>query len=47
MAPATDRARRRVDAELILRAYGRRAGVRVAVLRVPGIYAGDRPGSSA
>ena len=44
VAPATDRARRRVDAEASLRSYGRRAGVRVAVLRVPGIYAGDRPG---
>ena len=44
VAPATDRARRRVDAEASLRAYGRRAGVCVAVLRVPGIYAGDRPG---
>ena len=42
--PATDRARRRVDAEARLRWYGRRAGVAVAVLRVPGIYAGDRPG---
>ena len=42
--PATDRARRRVDAEAQLRWYGRRSGVAVAVLRVPGIYAGDRPG---
>lgn len=42
-APATDRARRRVDAEARLRAWGRR-GVRVTVLRVPGIYALDRAG---
>ncbi len=42
--PATERARRRVDAETQLRCWGRRAGVRVSVLRVPGIYAGDRPG---
>ena len=42
--PATDRARRRVDAEAQLRAFGRRHGVRVAILRVPGIYARDRAG---
>lgn len=43
-APATDRARRRVDAETTLRWYGRQSGVAVTILRVPGIYAGDRPG---
>ena len=43
-APATDRARRRVDAETQLRAYGQRTGVVVSLLRIPGIYAGDRPG---
>lgn len=42
--PATDRARRRVDAESQLRAFGRRHGVRVGILRVPGIYARDREG---
>ena len=42
--PATDRGRRRVDAEARLRAYGRSFGVRVALLRVPGIYALDRAG---
>ena len=42
--PATDRARRRVDAETRLRAYGRVCGVRVSILRIPGIYALDRPG---
>jgi len=42
--PATDRARRRVDAEARVRWFGRRAGVRATVLRIPGIYAGDRPG---
>lgn len=42
--PATDRARRRVDAEARLRWYGRALGARVSVLRIPGIYAGDRPG---
>ena len=44
VAPATDRARRRVDAETTLRWYGRRAGVAVSILRVPGIYAVDREG---
>jgi nucleoside-diphosphate-sugar epimerase len=42
--PATARARRRVDAEARVRAHGRRFGVRVSVLRVPGIYALDREG---
>ncbi|MFG6413971.1 SDR family oxidoreductase [Roseateles sp. DC23W] len=42
--PATDRAARRVDAESQLRAFGRRHGTRVSLLRVPGIYARDREG---
>ncbi len=37
--PATDRARRRVDAERRLRWYGRAFGARVTLLRIPGIYA--------
>jgi nucleoside-diphosphate-sugar epimerase len=40
--PQTERARRRADAERRLREWGRRSGVRVSILRVPGIYAGDR-----
>ncbi|MSQ18997.1 MAG: NAD-dependent epimerase/dehydratase family protein [Betaproteobacteria bacterium] len=40
--PATDRARRRVDAEEQLLAWGQRHGVAVSILRVPGIYASDR-----
>ena len=44
LAPATDRACRRVDAERRLRAFGRDCGVAVTLLRIPGIYAGDRPG---
>ncbi len=44
VAPATDRACRRVDAEAQVRAFGRRAGVRVSLLRIPGIYAADRVG---
>ena len=42
--PATDRARRRVDAEAQLRAFGRRHGTCVSLLRIPGIYARDREG---
>jgi nucleoside-diphosphate-sugar epimerase len=42
--PATDRARRRVDAEARLRWFGRRTGVAVSILRIPGIYASDRVG---
>jgi len=42
LKPATGRARRRVDAEQVLRAWGRRLGVTVSILRAPGIYAGDR-----
>ena len=40
--PLSDRARRRVDAERALLAWGEAAGVNVSVLRVPGIYAADR-----
>jgi len=40
--PQTERARRRVDAETRLRRFGVRNGVKVSVLRAPGIYAGDR-----
>jgi nucleoside-diphosphate-sugar epimerase len=42
--PSTDRAHRRVDAEQQLRAFGLRTGVRVTILRIPGIYAPDRLG---
>jgi nucleoside-diphosphate-sugar epimerase len=42
--PATDRARRRLDAEARLRWYGRRSGTIVSLLRIPGIYAADRDG---
>lgn len=44
LAPATDRARRRADAECRVRAYARACRVRVTILRVPGIYAFDRDG---
>ncbi|HET9822783.1 MAG TPA: SDR family oxidoreductase [Burkholderiaceae bacterium] len=44
VAPATDRARRRVDAERQVRWFGRAFGVAVSILRVPGIYALDREG---
>ncbi|HSI56126.1 MAG TPA: SDR family oxidoreductase [Ideonella sp.] len=42
--PATDRARRRVDAEARVRWAGRALGLRVCLLRIPGIYAADREG---
>lgn len=42
--PQTDRARRRVDAEQRLRRHGLAFGARVTLLRIPGIYALDRPG---
>jgi nucleoside-diphosphate-sugar epimerase len=41
-APKNARARRRVDAEQVLRAWALAAGGRVAILRAPGIYAPDR-----
>ncbi|MCW8209068.1 NAD-dependent epimerase/dehydratase family protein [Verminephrobacter aporrectodeae subsp. tuberculatae] len=41
LAPATARAQRRAHAERAVRHLGR-AGVRVGILRVPGIYAPDR-----
>lgn len=44
VAPGSDRARRRVDAEQRLRHFGLAHGVAVTLLRIPGIYAGDRPG---
>lgn len=41
-SPASDRARRRVDAERQLRTWGAETGVPVSILRVPGIYAAER-----
>jgi len=41
-APRSARAVRRLDAERTLRAWARRRGARLAILRVPGIYAADR-----
>jgi nucleoside-diphosphate-sugar epimerase len=45
VAPHTPRAQRRVDAEQSIRLLGR-AGVRTSILRIPGIYAGDREGGT-
>lgn len=42
LRPGNARARRRVDAERQLRAWGKANGVSVVILRVPGIYAADR-----
>ena len=45
-APHTARAQRRVSAETSVRFLGRSAGVRVSILRIPGIYALDREGGT-
>lgn len=42
--PATDRAKRRVDAEAQLRQASLNLGIACSVLRIPGIYATDREG---
>ncbi|PYD88449.1 NAD(P)-dependent oxidoreductase [Pseudomonas syringae pv. pisi] len=42
VAPRNARARRRVDAERILRAWALASGASLSILRVPGIYADDR-----
>lgn len=42
VAPANARAKRRVDAEQVLRGWNTRRQGRLAILRVPGIYAQDR-----
>lgn len=42
LRPRTARAQRRVDAERQLRRFGSRHGVRVSILRAPGIYAAER-----
>ena len=44
VAPGTDRARRRVDAESQLRTFGLEKMATVTILRVPGIYASNRVG---
>jgi nucleoside-diphosphate-sugar epimerase len=40
--PQTERAARRLDAEQAVESWGARHGVRVVILRVPGIYAAER-----
>ncbi|HEU4843799.1 MAG TPA: SDR family oxidoreductase [Burkholderiaceae bacterium] len=42
VAPCNGRARRRVDAEQVLRSWAIRAGAVLSILRVPGIYAPER-----
>ena len=42
----TPRAMRRVEAERRIRHLGRASGVRVSILRIPGIYAPDREGGT-
>lgn len=41
-APQNERALRRLDAEQLVRQWGRRCGVAVSILRAPGIYAAER-----
>jgi nucleoside-diphosphate-sugar epimerase len=43
-SPATDRAHRRVDAELQVRQFGLTCGLPAIILRIPGIYAANREG---
>lgn len=45
-SPYTPRSQRRVDAERHLRLFGRGSGARINILRIPGIYAGDREGGT-
>jgi nucleoside-diphosphate-sugar epimerase len=45
VAAHTPRAQRRVDAEQLVRHFGR-SGVRSSILRIPGIYAPDREGGT-
>ena len=45
VSPHTARAQRRVDAERLVRWYGR-SGVRTTTMRIPGIYAQDREGGT-
>jgi nucleoside-diphosphate-sugar epimerase len=46
VSPRTPRAQRRVDAERQVRFFGRGTGALATVLRIPGIYAPDRPGGT-
>jgi nucleoside-diphosphate-sugar epimerase len=46
IAPRTDRARRRADAEARLRRHALAHGTKITVLRIPGIYARDREGGA-
>ncbi|MBI5923152.1 MAG: SDR family oxidoreductase [Betaproteobacteria bacterium] len=42
VAPASSRSQRRIDAEQQLRRWGKRSGICISILRVPGIYAAER-----
>lgn len=46
LLPTTPRAQRRADAEAHVQFFGRSAGARTTVLRVPGIYAPNREGGT-
>ena len=44
--PETTRAQRRIDAETLVRHFGRATAVPSCILRIPGIYAADRAGGT-
>ncbi len=46
IAPGTPRAQRRADAESLVRHFGRTGGAAASIVRIPGIYAADRPGGT-
>jgi nucleoside-diphosphate-sugar epimerase len=46
VSPSTERAKRRIHAESLVRHLSRAAGVRASILRIPGIYAPNRAGGT-
>ncbi len=46
VSAGTARARRRIDAEKVIRRFGRASGVACSILRIPGIYAPNREGGT-
>ena len=46
LRPQTPRAQRRVNAEAVMRVWGKATGTPVSALRIPGIYAPDREGGT-
>ncbi len=46
VSAGTERATRRIDAEKVIRRFGRTSGVACSILRIPGIYAPNREGGT-